>query len=57
MDHLIERAVLNSRWLQVPLYLGFIAVLVILVVKFGQELVILSVTVIWAAPHKENRSA
>ena len=42
MDQLIERAVLNSRWLQVPLYFGFIAVLVILALKFGQELVILS---------------
>lgn len=42
MDQLIERAVLNSRWLQVPMYFGLIAVLLILVVKFGQELVVLS---------------
>lgn len=44
MEHLIERTILNSRWLQVPLYFGLIAVLAILVVKFGQELAILSVT-------------
>ncbi len=42
MEQLIERGVLSSRWLQVPLYFGLIAVLVILVVKFGQELVVLS---------------
>jgi uncharacterized protein (TIGR00645 family) len=45
MDQLIERAVLNSRWLQVPLYFGLIAVLLILVVKFGQELAVLSLGV------------
>lgn len=44
MDRYLERAVLNSRWLQVPLYFGLIAVLLILVVKFGQELVLLSMT-------------
>lgn len=44
MDHYIERAILNSRWLQVPLYLGLIAVLLILIVKFGQELFLLSLT-------------
>ena len=45
MDQHIERAILNSRWLQVPLYFGLIAVLVILVVKFGHELVALSLGV------------
>lgn len=44
MEHLIERTILTSRWLPVPLYFGLIAVLAILVVKFGQELAIPSVT-------------
>jgi uncharacterized protein (TIGR00645 family) len=49
MDRFIERAVLNSRWLQVPLYLGFIAVVLILITKFIQELATVSITV-WSLP-------
>lgn len=44
MSHYIERAVLSCRWLQVPLYLGLVGVLLILVLKFGQELATLSIT-------------
>lgn len=34
LERLIESAIFNSRWLQVPLYLGLILVLLVLCVKF-----------------------
>jgi len=43
MIRVIQRIVLDSRWLQLPLYLGLIVVLAIMVVKFGQDLIRFSV--------------
>jgi uncharacterized protein (TIGR00645 family) len=39
LEKLIEGAIFNSRWLQVPLYLGLILVLLVLCVKFFMVLV------------------
>ncbi|MBM3523435.1 MAG: TIGR00645 family protein [Alphaproteobacteria bacterium] len=42
IEKLIERLIFASRWIQAPLYLGLIVVLVFIVVKFFVELVHLS---------------
>jgi uncharacterized protein (TIGR00645 family) len=39
MERAIERVIFASRWLQAPLYLGLVAVLAILGLKFFQEFV------------------
>lgn len=52
MEKQIERLILASRWLQTPLYLGLIAVLVLLCVKFFQELWHLS-HIVWGSPESE----
>lgn len=38
MEHLLERVIFASRWLLAPFYLGLCLALVLLLVKFGQEL-------------------
>ncbi len=38
MEHLLERTIFASRWLLAPFYLGLCLALVLLLVKFGQEL-------------------
>jgi uncharacterized protein (TIGR00645 family) len=37
LEHLLEVLIFNSRWLLAPFYLGLVACIVILLVKFGQE--------------------
>jgi len=37
LEHLLELLMFNSRWLLAPFYLGLVACIVILLVKFGQE--------------------
>ena len=37
LEHLLEILIFNSRWLLAPFYLGLVACIVILLVKFGQE--------------------
>jgi uncharacterized protein (TIGR00645 family) len=34
----IERLIFGSRWLMAPFYIGLIAVLAVLMIKFAQEL-------------------
>jgi len=38
LEHQIERAVFGARWLLAPFYAGMIVALVVLLLKFGQEL-------------------
>lgn len=38
MERALERLIFASRWLMVPFFVGLIAALLMLVVKFGQEL-------------------
>lgn len=38
MEHLVEKIIFGSRWLMAPFYLGLAFCLVLLLVKFGQEL-------------------
>ncbi len=38
-EHLLERVIFGSRWLMAPFYLGLIVCLVVLLIKFLQELV------------------
>lgn len=42
VERVVEKIIFSSRWLQVPLYLGLVAVLAMLSVKFVLELVHLS---------------
>ncbi len=42
LERFVERIILSSRWLQAPLYLGLVLVLVLIVFKFFGELVHLS---------------
>ena len=44
LEHMVERFILASRWLQAPLYVGLVLVLGLVVVKFFQEFVHLSAT-------------
>lgn len=37
LEHLLEVLVFNSRWLLAPFYLGLVAAIGMLLVKFGQE--------------------
>lgn len=37
-EHQVERAVFGARWLLAPFYIGMIAALVVLIIKFGEEL-------------------
>ena len=37
LEHLIEVLVFNSRWLLAPFYLGLVAAIAMLLVKFGEE--------------------
>lgn len=37
LEHLLEVLVFNSRWLLAPFYLGLVAAIGLLLVKFGQE--------------------
>lgn len=39
MERFLERAMFGSRWLMAPFYIGLVASLILLLVKFGQELV------------------
>jgi uncharacterized protein (TIGR00645 family) len=52
IERLIEKVLIGARWLQAPLYLGLIATLVILVVKFFGELVHIS-AVAWSAEESD----
>ncbi len=47
VERAVEKVIFASRWIQVPLYLGLVAVLVMLSAKFMFELVHLSVA-IWS---------
>ncbi len=38
VEHQVERAVFGARWLLAPFYAGMIVALVVLLVKFGEEL-------------------
>jgi uncharacterized protein (TIGR00645 family) len=49
IEHLIEVVIFRSRWLLAPLFLGLIASIVLLLVKFFQELVHLSTHVLSAS--------
>ena len=42
LESFVERIILASRWLQAPLYIGLVLVLVLVVAKFFQEFVHLS---------------
>ncbi len=46
VERTIEKVIFSSRWLQVPLYLGLVAVLLLLSIKFILELVHLA-TDLW----------
>lgn len=37
LEHLLEGLIFNSRWLLAPFYLGLVAGILILLIKFGQE--------------------
>jgi len=37
IEHILEALIFNSRWLLAPFYLGLVAGILILLVKFGQE--------------------
>ena len=37
LEHLLEALMFNSRWLLAPFYLGLVAGVLILLIKFGQE--------------------
>jgi len=37
IEHLLEVLIFNSRWLLAPFYLGLVAGILILLIKFGQE--------------------
>lgn len=39
IERMIENAIFASRWLMAPFYLGLSAMLAVLMVKFGQELI------------------
>jgi uncharacterized protein (TIGR00645 family) len=39
IEHAIERILFSGRWLLAPLYLGLVASLVVIVIKFGQEFI------------------
>lgn len=39
LEHALELMMFNSRWLLAPFYIGLVFSIVILIVKFGQELV------------------
>ena len=39
IEHLLEVLIFNSRWLLAPFYLGLVIGIVLLLVKFGQELI------------------
>ena len=39
IEHLLEVLIFNSRWLLAPFYLGLVVGIVLLLVKFGQELI------------------
>jgi uncharacterized protein (TIGR00645 family) len=39
LEHVLELMMFNSRWLLAPFYIGLVFGIVILIVKFGQELV------------------
>jgi uncharacterized protein (TIGR00645 family) len=49
IEHLIEVVIFRSRWLLAPFFLGLIASIVLLLVKFVQELVHLSTHVVSAS--------
>ncbi len=38
-EHVLERVIFGSRWLMAPFYLGLVVCLVVLLIKFLQELV------------------
>lgn len=37
LEHILEVLIFNSRWLLAPFYLGLVAGILILLIKFGQE--------------------
>ena len=39
IEHFLEVLIFNSRWLLAPFYLGLVVGIVLLLVKFGQELI------------------
>jgi len=39
IEHLLETLIFNSRWLLAPFYLGLVLGIVLLLAKFGQELI------------------
>jgi uncharacterized protein (TIGR00645 family) len=52
IESLIEKTLFASRWLQAPLYLGLAITLIVLVVKFFEELVHVTATA-WAAEESQ----
>ena len=52
IEQFIERILIGARWLQAPLYVGLIATLVILAIKFFGELVHVS-TSVWSAEESD----
>jgi uncharacterized protein (TIGR00645 family) len=52
VEWFIEQAIYTARWLQAPLYLGLIVTLVVLVIKFFDELLHLT-AVAWTAEEGE----
>jgi len=48
VEHLIESILFHSRWILAPLYLGLVIALLVLTVKFGQELLHIIPTVFTA---------
>ncbi|PIQ96915.1 MAG: TIGR00645 family protein [Nitrospinae bacterium CG11_big_fil_rev_8_21_14_0_20_56_8] len=49
MEHILEKLIFNSRWLVAPFFLGLIVSIALLLVKFAQELIHLSLHVVTAA--------
>jgi uncharacterized protein (TIGR00645 family) len=51
-EKFVERIIFASRWLQVPLYLGLVAVLALLAVKFYIEL-IHHIAIVWSVEESD----
>ena len=45
IENLFERLLFTSRWLMAPIYLGLVLALVLLLVKFGKELLHLTINI------------
>lgn len=52
LEHFLEAMIFGCRWLLVPFYIGLVASIVILLVKFGKEFIHL-VSIVMTAPGTE----